>query len=333
MKTSPVLSTALLAAVGHAATVPRSSQAGFKWLGVSESVAEFGNKNFPGIFGKDYSFPDPNAIDTLMSDGFNTFRIPFAMERMAPGTITATLDPAYLGNISQVASHITSKGGYAILDPHNFGRYNGQIITNTQGFQTFWQNVASNFKSDPNIIFDTNNEYHDMDASAVFNLNQAAINGVRAAGATTQTIFVEGNSYSSAQQWPTVSSNLANLKDPNNNIVYQMHLYLDSDSSGTHEACVSTSVGVDRATPSTNWLKQNGKKGIIGEFAGGANSNCMQAIKNLLSHLHTNSDVWEGALWWAAGPWWGNYMYDFEPPSGTAYTYYKSTLLQYGPGK
>jgi endoglucanase len=170
-----------------------------------------------------------------------------------------------------------------------------------------------------------------MDAGLVFNLNQAAINGIRASGATSQTIFVEGNSYSSAERWPSVSGNLASLSDPSNNIVYEMHLYLDSDSSGTHQECVSTSIGVERATPSTNWLKQNGKKGVIGEFAGGANSNCQQAVTNLLEHLKSNSDVWQGALWWAAGPWWGTYMYSFEPPSGTGYTYYKSTLQRYRP--
>lgn len=40
-----------------------------------------------------------------------------------------------------------------------------------------------------------------MDNTLVGQLNQAAINGIRAAGATTQYIFVEGNSYSGAWTW------------------------------------------------------------------------------------------------------------------------------------
>jgi endoglucanase len=28
--------------------------------------------------------------------------------------------------------------------------------------------------------------------------------------------------------------------------------------------------------------------------------------------------VWMGALWWAAGPWWGDYIYSAEPPNGIA---------------
>jgi endoglucanase len=87
-----------------------------------------------------------------MNDGFNIFRIAFSMERMTPGSPSSPLNQAYLGNISRVASHITSKGGYAVLDPHNFGRFNGQIITDTNAFQTFWNNLAGYFKSDSRIV-------------------------------------------------------------------------------------------------------------------------------------------------------------------------------------
>lgn len=61
--------------------------------------------------------------------------------------------------------------------------------------------MASRFASNKLVIFDTNNEYHDMDNTLVAQLNQAAINGIRAAGATSQYIFVEGNSYSGAWTW------------------------------------------------------------------------------------------------------------------------------------
>lgn len=82
-----------------------------------------------------------------------------------------------------------------------------------------------------------------------------------------------------------------------------MHQYLDSDGSGTSATCVSTNIGVQRIVGATQWLKANGKQGVLGEFAGGANSQCQTAIKGLLDHLVQNSDVWTGALWWAAGPW------------------------------
>jgi endoglucanase len=165
----------------------------------------------------------------------------------------------------------------------------------------------------------------------VLNLNQAAINAIRAAGATSQYIFVEGNSWSGAWTWTTVNTNLVSLTDPENKIVYEMHQYLDSDGSGTSDTCVSSTIGQERVQAATEWLQSNGKLGFLGEFAGGANSLCQSAVTGMLSYMQENSDVWLGASWWAAGPWWSTYIFSMEPPSGTAYTYYLNILSAYFP--
>jgi endoglucanase len=128
-----------------------------------------------------------------MNKGMNIFRIPFLMERLAQGTMTSALNANYLSGLSTVVSYITDAGGYSVLDPHNYGRYHGAIITSTSDFKTFWTNVAAEFKSNDKVIFDCNNEFHDEPSNAlVVSLNQACIDGVRAAGATSQYIFVEG---------------------------------------------------------------------------------------------------------------------------------------------
>lgn len=85
-----------------------------------------------------------------------------------------------------------------------------------------------------------------MDESLVLNLNQAAIDGIRAAGATSQYIFVEGNSYSGAWTWNTTNDSLKTLSDPKDLLYYEMHQYLDSDGSGTSATCVSSDIGVQR---------------------------------------------------------------------------------------
>lgn len=159
-----------------------------------------------------------------------------------------------------------------------------------------------------------------MDQDLVLKLNQAAIDGIRGAGATEQYIFVEGNSYTGAWKWAEVNDNLKNLNDPQNKIVYEMHQYLDADGSGTAESCVSDTIGEERLTSATKWLKDNKKVGVLGEFAGGVNDQCRTAITGMLKYLAGNTDVWKGALWWAAGPWWKNYMFNMEPPTGVAYT-------------
>ncbi|KAK3497443.1 putative cellulase precursor [Neurospora hispaniola] len=314
-----------------ATTTTATPSGKFKWFGVNEAGGEFGDGIFPGRWGTEFTFPDTNTIQTLRSQGYNIFRVGFAMERLVPNTLTSSFDNGYLTNLTQVVNSVTNSGAYIVLDPHNYGRYYGKIITDTDAFKTFWQNVAAKFASNSKVIFDTNNEYNTMDQTLVLNLNQAAIDGIRAAGATSQYIFVEGNQWTGAWSWNVTNTNLAALTDPENKIVYEMHQYLDSDSSGTSTACVSSEIGVQRIVGATAWLRANGKKGVLGEFAGGANSVCKAAVTGLLEHLKANSDVWEGALWWAAGPWWGDYMYSFEPPSGTGYTYYNSLLKTYTP--
>lgn len=233
----------------------------------------------------------------------NVFRVAFLMERLVPESMTSTPDATYLADLKKTVNFITDSGAYAVLDPHNYGRYSGSVITSTDNFETFWKTVAAEFASNEKVIFDTNNEYHDMDQTLVLNLNQAAINGIRAAGATSQYIFVEGNAWSGAWSWTDNNDNLKGLTDSEDKIVYEMHQYLDSDSSGTSETCVSSTIGQERLESATTWLKNNNKKGFIGEFAGGVNSVCESAVEGMLSYMSDNSDVWTGVEWFSAGPW------------------------------
>ncbi|PYI15635.1 FII-CMCase [Aspergillus violaceofuscus CBS 115571] len=320
----------LLSQVWAAPQAKRSSN--FLWLGSNESGAEFGQANIPGVLGTDYIWPDASKIQVLVNAGMNIFRVPFMMERLIPTSLTGAADATYLADLKATIEFITSLGAYAVVDPHNFGRYYGNIITSTSDFAAFWTTVAKVFASNDHVIFDTNNEYHDEDQTLVFDLNQAAITAIRAAGATSQYIFVEGNSYSGAWTWTTYNTNLVNLTDPSDKIIYEMHQYLDSDGSGTSSDCVSTTIGAERVAAATTWLRQNGKRAVLGEFAGGANSQCLTAVTGMLDALSAASDVWLGALWWSAGPWWGTYIFNMEPTTGTAYTYYLSLLQSYVPG-
>ncbi|KUI70497.1 putative endo-beta-1,4-glucanase B [Cytospora mali] len=306
--TSVKVASSSSSAAASSSSASSSSSSGngtFLFLGASESGAEFGSA-IPGTYGTDYTFPDTTAIQTLMDLGMNTFRLPFLMERIAQGTMTATLDATYLGRLKTVVKYVTDAGKYAVIDPHNYARYDGSIISSTSDFKTFWTNLATEFADDANVIFDCNNEPHDMStATQTAELMQACVDGVRAAGATSQYIFVEGTSYTGAWTWTTSgnSENMGSITDTvDDKLVYEMHQYLDSDASGTSSTCVSTTIGAERLADATTWLRENNKVGIVGEFAGGANSDCETAVEGMLSFMQDNSDVWLGALWWGAGP-------------------------------
>nr|AAB51451.1 endo-beta-1,4-glucanase [Macrophomina phaseolina] len=330
------LSTLLIAgsaSLALAAPVQKEEKraSNFQFFGVNESGPEFGETKLPGTKNTDYVWPTLSTIDTFVGKGMNTFRVNILMERLTHNSLTASLDSQYLADLKTTVNYITGKGAYAMIVPHNYGRFNSQIITDTAGFKTWWTNVAKEFAGNSKVIFDINNEFHDMDQTLVVNLNQAGIDGIRAAGATSQYITAEGNSWTGAWTWTTSENGktMAALKDPQNKLIYQMHQYLDSDGSGTNEACVSSTIGKERITAATKWLKDNGKKGLIGEFAGGNNSQCKTAVEGMLTYMQENKDVWTGALWWAAGPWWASYMFSMEPKTGTAYTAYLDLISKF----
>ncbi|PVH89056.1 glycoside hydrolase family 5 protein [Cadophora sp. DSE1049] len=324
-----VASTAVLAVAAPSDKEKRAKN--FQFFGVNESGAEFGNGNLPGTLNKDYIWPPTSTIDTLVGKGMNTFRVAFMMERLIPTTMTGTVNQAYAQGLTSYVNYITNtKGAIAVLDPHNFGRYYGNVISDHAAFKAWWTTTAKMFASNTKVVFDCNNEPHDMGSVSTLSLMQACIDGVRAAGATSQYIFVEGTSWSGAWTWVSAGNgDLRALVDPQDKIIYEMHQYLDSDGSGTSTACVSATIGSERIKAATEWLKANNKKGIIGEFAGGNNAQCKSAVTDMLTYMVANKDVWTGALWWGGGPWWGDYMYSFEPPSGVGYQNFLSLMMPF----
>ena len=103
------------------------------------------------------------------------------------------------------------------------------------------------------------------------------------------------------------------ITDPANNYAFEVHQYLDPTHGGTGDTCSTPTIGVDRITEFTAWCRANGRLGFLGEFAGGANDTCYLALDNMLAYMQTNSDVWLGWTYWAAGPWWYDYMFTIEP--------------------
>ncbi|KIY44001.1 glycoside hydrolase, partial [Fistulina hepatica ATCC 64428] len=304
------------------ASICPSATSKFTYYGVNESGAEFAASDIPGVLNVDYAWPSPSSIDYFLDLGFNTFRVPFLMERLSPPAngLTGDFDDEYLGNLTDTVEYITGKGGYALVDPHNYMIYDGSTINSTTDFQTWWENLAGKFSNNSKVIFDMMNEPHSITATQDAELAQAAIDGIRASGATN-VILLEGTSYTGAWTWTTSGNSEAfaagSLTDPANNTIIEMHQYLDSDGSGTSETCVNNTIGASRIADATTWLQQQGLKGFLGEFGGGNNTDCIEAIQGMLCAMQ-ETDVWVGALWWAAGPFWGDYFLSIEPPDGAA---------------
>jgi endoglucanase len=293
------------------------------YAGVNLSGAEFGS-NTPGTYGIDYIYPTAAEVDYFMGKGMNTFRLPFMWERLQNSQFAA-FDVAELSRLDTFVNYATSQGAYVILDPHNFARYYNDIVGGgtvpASAFTDFWSKLATRYKDNPLVIFGLVNEPNTMSSELWRDDANAAIAAIRATGATN-LILVPGNAWTGAWSWEQNWYGTPNAQvmleivDSGNNYAFEVHQYLDTDSSGTSATCVSSTIGSERLVVFTNWLQAHGKRGFLGEFAGGRNDTCYAALADILAYVDQHADVWLGWSYWSAGPWWEEYVFTLEPLDG-----------------
>lgn len=299
----------LCAVIVHAATTSN-------YRGVNLSGAEFGGCAKTAAYGTKYIYPSTQVFDTFLALGMNTFRLPFCWERLQPSA-NGPLDSAELGRLDSAVRYATGKGAYIVLDPHNYAAYWGKVLSSdsdSAAFADLWQKLAAQYKSNDHVIFGLMNEPHGLSSESWLNAANAAIAAIRKQQANN-LILVPGTAWTGAHSWSSTSYGtpnavtMLNVKDPANNYAYEMHQYLDSDSSGTHADCVSADIGAQRIAKATDWLKQNNRRGFLGEFGAANNAVCNDALNNLLAAVNQDAKVWIGWTYWSAGAWLGNYMF------------------------
>lgn len=118
---------------------------------------------------------------------------------------------------------------------------------------------------------------------------QAAVTAIRNAGAKNNLILLPGQGYTSAETFVSSGSAAALHKVTNpdgskDNLIMDVHKYLDSDNSGTHTECVKNSI--DTAfQPLATWLRQNNRKAFLSETGGGNTSSCQKYLCEELKFL------------------------------------------------
>jgi endoglucanase len=319
----------LITAAGLLAT---SVKATIYYAGVAESGGEFGvygtvGTGLPGRFGVDYSFISTAGVDVYVDQNkVNLFRVAFLLERMCPVAtgLGATFNETHFSYYADAINYITlNKSSYAIIDPHNYMRYNdpssqpfsGSVIGNTSDptaattaqFGAFWGALAKRFKNNTKVIFALMNEPHDMPTSLVLANNQAAITAIRKTGAKN-LILAPGNSWTGGHSWTQgsdpSSALLQKLNDPIKNTAIDIHEYLDVDFSGGHSLC--TSSAPDYLANLTSWLHTNNLKAMITEFGASNGTECKPYLQGIINYM-AQHDEYIGWTAWAAGPFWGTY--------------------------
>ena len=81
---------------------------------------------------------------------------------------------------------------------------------------------------------------------------------------------------------------------------------------------VGPNIGSQRLAAFTAWCRLHHRRAFVGEFAAGDSPVGHAAVDDTLSGMEAAPDVCLGCARWAAGPWWGDYMFTLEPkPDGT----------------
>jgi endoglucanase len=285
-------------------------------LGINLAGAEFGSVG-GGAHGTNYIYPSNDSIDYYASKGMEVIRLPFLWERVQP-TQNGPLDQSELSRIESIVDYAASKGMNVVLDVHNYGEAWGGLIGSdvpNSVFADFWGKMATHFKGDANVVFGLMNEPNQQSASQWIGSANAAIDAIRDAGAT-QHILVPGSYWDGAHSWVSSDNDTVvgnGVVDPLKNYSFEVHQYLDGNSSGTSASVVSPTIGVERLTEVTDWARSTGNKLFLGEFGAAQDGASLAALDNMLKYMEQNADVWSGATYWAGGPWWGDYMFSVEP--------------------
>lgn len=315
-------------AAGGSSTAPTSGSAPtnpINLVGVNLAGAEFGtSKGLPGRYQIDYIYPGEADFKRYASLNLKLVRLPFRWERIQP-KLNQDLDSAELARLLTTLDHAKKHNIQVILDMHNYYRYYGKLIASNEvpitAFVDSWKRIAQKVVNHPAVHgYGLMNEPHATNgkwpAAAL-----AAAKAIRAVD-SQRWIFVAGDRWSSAFHWPSHNIQLASdpwMRDPKNNLVYEAHLYLDKDYSGSYasrSAVYDPMTGVNRAKPFVEWLKKNRLRGFIGEHgAPDFSPSAIVATDNLLNYLNQHCIP---STYWAAGPWWGEYALALDVKSGKA---------------
>jgi len=290
-----------------------------RYYGVNLASGEFAPEKLPGEHGRDYIYPGAATAAPFRAMGMNSVRIPVLWERLQPSP-NAPLDAAEMARLD---ASLASLRGFQqiILDVHNYARYRSQLLSPADGAELadLWTRLAQRYGNRPEIAFGIMNEPYDIDATEWRAIAEATVAAIRRTGARN-LVLVPGTRWTGGHSWQAGGreSNAAALSgfvDPGRNMAFEIHQYLDSDSSGRH-ACSGPKVGRARLEGVTRWLRQQGGKAVLGEFGGDGSATCLAALDDLLGYLRENGDVWIGWNYWAAGDWWGDYTYSIQPSGG-----------------
>ena len=267
--------------------------------------------------------------------------------------------------VKPLLESLTSARVNAIVDLHAYMRYSefgkeysgcgkdgkcpdGTLVLDASAYEDVWLKLYNLMKQDPKIdmnyiLFDLVNEPVNVPDDKMFTIQAHVIKKLRDQGYQGY-ILVEGNAWSGLHSWAsttwkstdgnTTYSNATLFTRDNfikagitdlSKVIINVHQYLDSDYSGTHDQCLTdlTTTGSDgfNLVAFVDYLKSNRLKAIVTEFGSGKDSQtCSLALTAFMDYLKTNAakngeSGFIGWTIWSTGHGWGDYNLRVTPTS------------------
>ncbi|TID24014.1 glycoside hydrolase family protein [Venturia nashicola] len=286
-------------------------------------------------------------LDHFIAQGLNTFRLPVAWQYLVNYQLDGHLDAS--GNFGMydrlVRACLDAGAAMCIIDVHNYARWNGNIVGQSgSGFDkpenrhlcSLWWQLAAWYKDEKRVAFDIMNEPHTLDMEMWVETVQWAVNSIRSAtGSNEHIILLPGTDFCSAGSYVQGNSKtLLEVKNPDGgteNLIFNIHKYLDYDGSGKNFECTTNNIDSTFA-PLATWLRTNKRRAMLTETGGGSSAqSCMKYFCEQNEFIIANADVYLGVVGWGAGGFDPNWIPRYnltETPVQTGNKLYDQELMK-----
>jgi endoglucanase len=318
--TVPTSPTPKATAVPALAATPPAviAPAGTMRRGINISGGEFAGGGAPGKLNYQYIYPTKAEIDYYYSLGFDLIRVPFTWERLQP-TLYGPVSPVDRQMLRDVIDYATGKGMVVVLDMHNYARratgpnYSkvslvGSPEVPAAALSNAWNRIAGEYRGNSRVWLGLMNEPYGMAAGEWWPIVQQLVKDLRG-WSINNYVVVPGTSWTGAHSW--ISSGnaaaAAAFVDPVKHSYFDVHQYLDADSSGTSADCVAGSGA--RVAGVIDWARVNKARLFLGEMGASGAAQCAAEYGDMLNRIE-GSGVFVGWAAWGGGTWWvSNYPF------------------------
>lgn len=288
------------------------------------------------------------------------------------GAGKGTLNEAYYNNyLRPLLVTLTRAKVHTMIDLHAYMRYSkfgeqysgcsnegpcpdGTLILDDKAYLSVWGQLLDLMQNDDAIdkdyiLLDLVNEPVNVPDDKVFTIQASLIKFLRNKHFNGY-ILVEGNAWSGLHSWTTYQwtgsdgqtyTNASLFSRANfekagitdlSKILINVHQYLDSDYSGTHQTCQqdlnTTGANGFNLNAFVDYLQENQLKAMVTEFGTGQNAaSCSAPLTQFMQYLSDNNSKdkdygFAGWTIWSTGHGWGNYPLRVQPES------YQMRILQ-----